>query len=676
MSEKRDTQVVSLAAAPDRIREAAPLLRALPLAGIALAAFAAVVLITTYVFPYYSTNNDEAVYRFQAQMLAQGKLYLPATSLSEHFNSFYIVNDGQRVYPKYVPAFAIPLALSQLLFGDMRVALGLIAAASVIAIFLVGEEMYSRPVAVLAALFLALSPLFLLQSGMYLPYMFSFLLNLLTFLFFLKTLRRQGRLYPALAGVFFGLSFYARPFTALAFALPMAVYAYYLVRKGRLPLQTVMPIVAGAAPFIVLTFLYNYAFTSNPLRFPFYVWEPRDTLGFGTKRLGPGMPDWNYTVPVALESTALQLGQLALWVFGGPLLALLAGAAFVKQRLQTPEALLLSMAGVVVLGNVFQWGTLISRWGLDNLGPFYYVDLLLPLCLLGARGLSQTASLLHKHVRIVQSVPASALVVGLLAPCLAAGGILLAARMDLNLKHTAKRARVYAPVINARLDDALIFIPPLYGPFIGIPFGYLTNSPAMNGPVLYARVMGTKNIGLMQALNSRKPYYFRYEGVWNEETRDSGSTSLISLTPLEGRNVIMDVEVVNPGDKPNVVTYVWNRERTETYVLDRASQKGKTYRFRWIVNPSETHLEGPSVAKQGELTPSTTTTLNVAVAFSGTTERKTQDIYEERFWFDILGQRVRIVAPGENWTNADWPTGRWLEQDIAPVLRISVRAQG
>ena len=675
MSKRRDTQVVSLAAAPDKIREAAPFLRALPLAGIALAAFAAVVLITTYVFPYYSTNNDEAVYRFQAQLLAQGKLYLPANSLSEHFNSFYIINDGQRIYPKYVPAFAIPLALSQLLFGDMRVALGLIAAASVIAIFLVAEEMYDRSVAVLAALFLTLSPLFLLQSGMYLPYMFSFLLNILFFLFFLKALRRQGRLYPTLAGVFFGLSFYARPFTALAFALPMAVYAYHLARKGRLPLQTIAPLVAGAAPFIILTFLYNYAFTGSPIRFPFNIWEPQDTLGFGTKRLGPGMPDWNYTVPVALESTAVQLGQLALWVFGGPLLVLLAAAAFVKRRLQTPEALLLAMAGVVVLGNVFQWGTLISRYGLDNLGPFYYVDLLLPLCLLGAQGLSQTVSLLHKHARVVRGVPASALAAGLLAPCLVVGGMLLVSRIDLNLEHTAKRARVYASVIKDGLDDALVFIPPLYGPFIGLPFGYLTNSPAMNDPVLYARNMGTRNLGLVQALNSRKPYYFRHEGAWDEDPKAIGSTSLIPLTLINGRNMIMDVEVVNPGDKPNVVTYVWNHERTETYVLDRASQKGKSYRFRWIVNASEIHLEGPSSEQRGEVTPSTTTTLNVAVAFSDTLERKTQDIYEERFWFDIRDSRVRIVAPGENWTNADWPTGRWLEQNVAPVIRISVRAQ-
>ena len=669
-------QVVSSATLPDEATETAPLLRAMPLAGIALAAFAAVVLISTYVFPYYSTNNDEAVYRFQARMLAQGKLYLPANSLSEHFNSFYIINDGQRVYPKYVPAFAIPLALSQLVFGDMRFALGLLAAVAVIAIFLVAEEMYRRPVAVLAALFLALSPLFLLQSSMYLPYMFSFLLNVLFFLFFLKTLRCQGRLYPALAGVFFGLSFYARPFTALAFALPMAVYAYYLVRQKRLSLHIVAPIVAGAAPFIILTFLYNYAFTGSPLRFPFNVWEPQDTLGFGAKRLGPGMPDWNYTVPVALESTVLQLSQLALWVFGGPLLVLLAAAALVKRQLQTPEALLLSMAGVVVLGNVFQWGNLISRYGLDNLGPFYYVDLLLPLCLLGAQGLFQMARLLHQHVGVVRSVQASALVAGLLAPCMAIGGILLASHVGLNLAHTAKRARVYAPVINARLDDALVFIPSLYGPFIGLPFGYLTNSPTMNDPVLYARNMGTKNIGLVQALNSRSLYYFRYEDVWDEDPKTIDSTSLIPLALLNGRNMIMDVEVVNPGDKPNVVTYVWNHERTETYVLDRASQKGKTYGFRWIVNPAELHLEGRSLEQRGEITPSATTTLNVAVAFSDTLERKTQDIYEERFWFDVRDNQMRIVAPGENWTNVDWPTGRWLEQDVAPVLRISVRAQG
>lgn len=663
------------------------LTRSLPLAVLALAAFLAVLAITTYVFPYYSTNNDEAVYRFQAQMLAQGKLYLPADASSEHFNSFYIINDGQRIYPKYTPVFAIPLAASYLLFGDMRPALGLIAAAIVLTMYFVGREVYRRPIGLLAAFFLLLSPLFLVQSSMYLPYMFSFLLDLLFFLFFLKALRGSGRTYPILAGVAFGVNFFARPYTALSFALPMAAYAYYLVQRARLPLQTVAPMVASAAPFVVLTFAYNYDFTGNPLVFPFHLWEPRDTLGFGVKRLALGVSEWSYTPLVALESTGAQLDKLMLWVFGGPLLLVFVGVAAAARRLRSPEMLALAMGGAVVAGNFVQWGTLISRWGVDNLGPFYYLDLLLPLCLLGARGFSRAASLalrglsrIQRDRRDVQAkigkplLPTTGLVAAFFVPCLVVSGLLMASRIDLNLRHTFKRAQVYAPVLQARLDNALVFVPPLYGPFLGIPFGYLSNTPTLDRPLLYARDMGNRNIDLVRNMSNRRPYYFWYQGIWDEEPGHIDATALVPLTLLEGKNITLAVEATNPTGKPHAVAYVWNQYRTETYVLDDASTRGKTYRFQWRIIPSGVEFQGPYVRQSGEVGLSTATTLNVAVAFSDTPQRETQDIYEMRFWFDIRDGKVRIVAPGESWLDLNWPTGRWTEKDVSSAIRVVVRA--
>ncbi len=650
-------------------------------------AFGLVLLTSQTIFPYLSNNHDEGVYLFHARMLEQGKLWMEPPAHGEFFNAWFIVNDGHKVYPKYSPVFPALLTAADIMFKDMRVALALIGAGVVVAFYFVGLELYRRPVALLGGIFLMFSPLFLVQASIFLAYMLSFLFNLFFLLFFLKAIRNKGWTYPLLAGACIGLGAFARPYSALLFALPVAAYAGYLLAQKRMSVRTAALLVAGAVPFLAVTLGYNSLMTGNPLLFGYNAYEPADKLGFGIRRFAPGLPDIVYTPVDALHGIIVRLESLPFWVFGGPLLVVLAAIALKRRRLRAQEILLAGIAGAVVLGSALYWGNnpVSTRELLDDMGPFYYVDLLLPLCLLGARGFFDAVRLLHRPWRRGHRAASeasqsgappltTAVMLALVLPLAAANAYLLWRALDVNFRYTIKHAAIYSPFVNGRLESALVFLPTPYGPFIHHPFGYLLNDPSFNGPVVYARNLGNENLELMKTMPERRTYVYQYQGKFSERAEDVAPVSLLRIQPVEGRFLSVDMEAANTTNRPFVWAYIWNGERTLTYLLDDQSGSGKTYRFRWYVAADRLYFDGPNKGRADATIQglSGKTTLNVAVAFSSTRERKQQEIFEYRYWFAEKDGMLTLGAPGEPWRNTAWPDDAWLPTDISSMLRAGV----
>ncbi|MBI4308663.1 MAG: glycosyltransferase family 39 protein [Chloroflexi bacterium] len=688
MNDSVKTSHTSLAMARPEARSARWLGRTAPVL-LGVLTFALVSLISRAVFPYLSNNHDEGVYIFHARLLEQGKLWAEASPFSESFRAWFIIDDGRKVYSKYAPVFPALLAAADVLFKDMRVVLALIGAGTVVAFYLVAQEMYRRHAALLASIFLVLSPLFLVQANVFLSYMLSFLLNLLFLLFFLKAVRRGGWAYPLLAGTFIGIGAFARPYTALLFALPMIGYTAYLLLRKRISLLSVACLVAGAVPFLALTLAYNHVMTGNALLFPYNAYEPDDKLGFGVRRFAPGLPDIVYTPSTALDSTIHRVGRLMVWVFGGPLMVLLAFVALRARRIRASHVLLLSLAATVVVGNALYWGNnpVFTQELVDDMGTFYYLDLLLPLCLLGARGFLDAVRFLRRPWRRLLAAspsprgarrgepsPTVAVIIALIIPLFAVNAYLAGSALDANYRYTVKHAAIYAPFLSGRLESALVFLPTPYGPFIHHPFGYLLNTPSFDGPVVYARNMGNRNLDLVRAMPDRRAYVYLYSGAYTERAEDVAPVSLLRTQPVEGGFLLIDMEAENPGNKPFVWAYVWNDEKTETYLVDDSSSAGKTYRFRWYVAADRLYFEGPNKGRvlADIRTLSRGTTLNVSVAFSPTRERKTQEIYEYRYWFAVKGDNVVLNAPGEPWRNVSWPDGAWVTADVSSALRGSI----
>ena len=108
-----------------------------------------------------------------------------------------------------------------------------------------------------------------------------------------------------------------------------------------------------------------------------------------------------------------------------------------------------------------------------------------------------------------------------------------------------------------------------------------------------------------------------------------------------------------------------------TYLLDDQSGAGKTYRFRWYLAADKLYFVGPNKGRMEATLQglSGKTTLNVAVAFSPTRERKQQEIFEYRYWFAEKDGMLTLGAPGEPWRNTAWPNDAWLSTDISSTLR-------
>jgi hypothetical protein len=318
----------------------------------ALAALAAGVtlLLATELFPYHTTNHDEAVYLQQAGMLLEGQLTLQPP-VPDAFRPWFFVRDGASLYPKYSPVPAAMFAVGELL-GGFRLALALVAAGNVALTAALVAEAFDRRTGLLAGAFLLGSPLFLLDSSVFLPYAPTTFWNLLFALAYVRASGRKAdseasvretRAFALLAGLAIGVAFFARPYTAVLFAAPFVVHALYALGTGpsiervsRLSLTAL-----GGLAGVAVTLGYNAVLTGSLFTFPYQAFAPRDGLGFGSREiLGYSR---EYTLELALRANAEVVSTLFTeWVVAGPLGTLLAavgvGAVLYRVGFGSPSA--------------------------------------------------------------------------------------------------------------------------------------------------------------------------------------------------------------------------------------------------------------------------------------------------------------------------------------------------
>src|SRR5256714_775870 len=175
--------------------------------------------------PRLTDNGDEAVYLLQAESLRSGHLFPPAAEPARAFLPWLSTQAGDHYVTKYTPVFPGFIALSHRALGSDRAALGLAAAGAVVACFCLAREILGRRRdALVAAAFMAGSPLFAIQSATYLSYLFNAALLMGFAAALLAGVRRGSRAALALAGFLLGLALFARPFDAVLVAGPVLVW--------------------------------------------------------------------------------------------------------------------------------------------------------------------------------------------------------------------------------------------------------------------------------------------------------------------------------------------------------------------------------------------------------------------------------------------------------------------
>jgi 4-amino-4-deoxy-L-arabinose transferase-like glycosyltransferase len=630
---------------------------------LAFVAFAWAIIASEMLFPFYTNIDDEAVYILQAQTLLQGRLTL---SVNPFFDDFFapvsVVNQGNRAVFKYTPVHASFLALGQFLFGSMRAALGFVAAGNVLLLYQLCRELYGqRRLALVAAVIFLFSPFFLIQSTTFLSYTTTLLLHLAFAVLLVRGQSRQSPLLLMGGGVVLGVVFFARPYDAILFALPFGALFVGLNMsdpKCNLLKQSGW-ILAGFLPMLSLVLIYNYHFTGHPLRFPFLLWDPTDTIGFGIRGIHGSVL---YDLSLAARALLSHLLQLSVWIFGGIILLGLVLWRVFTRPIRWPDFALLLLLIIFPVGYFFFWGSylvaIISRY-IEHLGPYYYLPVLIPLVILGTQGL----------IALYKRQPSMAQLLGVIMILVNCG--LLFWHLAQGYAYTRENRIIYRPFVEQKLDHALVFIPPFQEPLLLAAFSYLGNTPTLDGPILYALNREQQNFALMDTYPERTAYRFDYDGSYTlQKPDDNPQTALVKLERLQVDRFTQRLHIVNPSDTPYVYVEVCNNKQCETYLLDAASKQGREYDIEWLISPAQVELKGAYQQHLSAITGfSPNHKLIIATAFSDTPERDTQQMFEYRFTFRLTDKgRLDLLLPPEEWHNPFWPVAEWQRKDIDEVM--------
>jgi len=507
------------------------------------------------VFPYYTSNHDEAVYLQQAALLLDGEFAMHPP-VPEALRPWFFVADGGRLYPKYTPVVPALFALGGLV-GSFRLAVALVAALSVVLTYAVVAEVFDPETGVGAAGFLLISPLFLVDGAVFLPYVPALCLNLLFAWAYLRADQTGSYRFAALAGGATGVAFFARPYTAVLFATPFVLHALWTLRGlGRAAILRQGTTAALGLCGVAAALGYNAAVTGDPLVFPYEAFAPRDGLGFGEREILAYERD--YTVPLALEANARNLLTYATrWTPAGPLgslLAVLGLGSVLRREGRGPDPRILALAGLFVtipLGNVYFWGTLNVLGDLSDpsdglvsfLGPYYHVGLLLPTAAFGAVGARRLLQFFgERYGRLDRRSLRVAALVAVLAGGMAVAGVTAgAALVPLSDNHrvTEQYEQAYEPFENREFDDALVFLPTPYGDWLNHPFQALRNDAGYDGDAVYA--LQLREFAVVDAFPDRTYYRYTVRGEWLPHTRHSVTPRLREIHHIAGERVGVDM---------------------------------------------------------------------------------------------------------------------------------------
>ncbi|QCC59509.1 glycosyltransferase family 39 protein [Natrinema thermotolerans] len=571
-------------------------------AAIALVGAIAIWLLATRTFPHHSLNHDEGVYLQQAAMLLEGQLFV-RPPVEEAFRPWFFVADGDRLYPKYSPVPAAIFALGKIV-GGYRLALAGIGVAVPALMALVVREVFDRRTGLVAAVAVLCSPLFLIQTAVFLPYAPTAMLNLAFAYAYLRADRTGDLRVAGVAGVAIGLAFFARPYTAVLFAAPVIAHACWTLRRdfrGAVPRQ------AATAAFglagVSLALGYNAVVTGSALVFPYEAFAPLDGLGFGRRRILEH--EIEYTVGLALRSNALVLRSFFTeWVVGGLLGAGLAAVGLgltVRRRLSPRAAILAGQLLTIAVGNVYFWGNFnvlgdIDRAGTGLIathGPYYHFDLLLPVAAFAAVGaLALFDGVRRRADRSLSPERARAVVVAvLLVSGLAVGGVTattLEGKLERNEAITETYDRVYDPLEDGTIEEpAVVYLPTPYGDWLGHPFQALRNDPGFDGERVYA--LDERPFDVADAYPDRSLYRLAYRGAWAPQARSPQGARLQRVDRVAGETVSLNATVGVPETAGGVSATITTDEESATYVADDVSSPLAT---RVVVTDGEARLRG------------------------------------------------------------------------------------
>jgi hypothetical protein len=291
------------------------------------------------------------------------------------------------------------------------------------------------------------------------------------------------------AGLALGYAFNVRALTTIGFALPLTVF--WAMNHPQLPRRTFLTgflLLAGFSVMLTLTLWYNSIVTGNWLQFPFSYFSSWQSVGFNPR----------HTPFSALHNLAVSTFRMNAALFGFPLsLMFVFAAVFAKKEFA--DRLLFGILASLICVYFFYFSP-----GVQDLGPIYYYEALIPLSILSARGFL----FLYKTIFDRFEGGKTFLLHFLVTSCLVAFVTYVPERIS-HIARLTEQIRVpYETVRAANIHHALIMI--RTWPSKGHVQGYRSPSPALDDDIIYCRFDSLSNHALVDCFPDRAPYILHY----------------------------------------------------------------------------------------------------------------------------------------------------------------------
>jgi hypothetical protein len=176
---------------------------------------------------------------------------------------------------------------------------------------------------------------------------------------------------------------------------------------------------------------------------------------------------------------------------------------------------LLAVLVTVPLGYLFFWGTANAlSWGAPfHLGPYYWIPVLLPLAVFGARGFAV--------LRAWSPVGGGAALIAMAA----LAGVVTVAALRTGAHYSDSDEVVWQDIERADLHDAVVFLPVNQ---LGHPFQDAQNDASYDDDVLWAIDRGAcANAEVLRTFSGRTAYRLRIGGHYRATPVDPGLVALV-----------------------------------------------------------------------------------------------------------------------------------------------------
>jgi hypothetical protein len=481
-----------------------------------------------------------------------------------------------------------------------------------------------------------LSPLVIVQSALYLSYVFAVGLAASVIALVGHALDRRAWRSMALAGLVHGLLFFLRPIEGLMLGVVLVIWFSVTCGGVRSAFRNAGVMAAGALPMLALCLAYNAATTGNPLKFPLWAIGGNDAFGFGDRAIAAGGRPIHFGPGESFLALRQNLRAFPHWLFGGlaclPLLVW--GGRCLWSTRRDALLVLVSIAVIYPVGYFFYYGNYLIISGKDLYGPHYYLGLLIPATMLIAVAILD----IWRRRRLLALVLVPALVFGT--------AIEVGDKVRRNQRVHDDIAREVAVLRSSVRGRAVVIVPNgIDGAYVLHPRGELGNSPELSDNALYAADLGGRNLDLFDRFPDRTLYRLVTTGPGI-----GGPPHVDALKRVHAPTIDLTVRATPLPDRSAFVTYAAvQNDVAKVCVVARTATPAHPISAPVHMTPTAVTLSG---CEGGDIVvplPGGPTTVVIGAASSTKAQLATGSQLEVRYWTRTDDGQVEAVMPPATW---------------------------